>query len=216
MKTSLAALLCSLVLPAHAAGGHHAVDDASILDPGQCQLEVWAEHSSAHALQHVGPACRAGAVEVALNLDRSTGTPSHIELIGPQLKWAREVAPGWSLGVAAGVNWQRGTSGPVNQWLLVPLTWQPRSDLLVHLNIGRDFRRQGPDARLRGIAMEWQPSLNWQGLLEWWDAGAGSHRRQGLRYLWNDQLSLDLSHAQAQGHAGKAWWTLGLNWTWQR
>jgi len=30
-----------VAFPAWAAGGHHAVDDATILDPGACEFETW-------------------------------------------------------------------------------------------------------------------------------------------------------------------------------
>ena len=55
----------------HAAGGHFAVDDAAILDVGTCGVEAWWERADpAGSLLHLGPACRVGPVELAINADR--------------------------------------------------------------------------------------------------------------------------------------------------
>src|SRR3954447_16160664 len=78
----------------HAAGGHFAVDDAAILEVGTCLLETWWERADhAGSLLHLGPACRVGPVELALNADRlqppdrAAQTP-----VGPQVKWAVSIA----------------------------------------------------------------------------------------------------------------------------
>ena len=44
----LALLACLLGLTGHAyaAGGHHAVEDAALLEPGQCQVEFWHDRQS--------------------------------------------------------------------------------------------------------------------------------------------------------------------------
>ena len=51
---------------AQAAGGHHAVDDAEIVEPGRCELEGWHERSSGSGrLLHTEVACRVEPVELA-------------------------------------------------------------------------------------------------------------------------------------------------------
>ena len=46
LREAVLVSIASLVaMAARAAGGHHSVDDATILDPGQCQLETWFEHA---------------------------------------------------------------------------------------------------------------------------------------------------------------------------
>lgn len=52
---------------ANAAGGHQAVDDATLLDAGRCKFERWAERDTggARSLYHLGTGCRVGAVEPA-------------------------------------------------------------------------------------------------------------------------------------------------------
>jgi hypothetical protein len=200
-----------------AAGGHHAVDDAAIADPGQCQVELWAEHSPQHHLQHLGPACNIAGAEVGINLDRNALSPSPtLRLRGVQSKWAWELRPGLSAGLAVGATWQSGGPPDRTYSLLLPMTWQPRDDLWLHLNLGRDFRHAATDLTRRGIAMEWQPHPQWQGLVEWFDDGLRLQRRAGLRYIPTSQLSIDLSRAQATTGQREAWWTLGLTWTWNR
>lgn len=60
-------VLIASVPRARAAGGHHAVDDAAILEPGQCYIETWLgrETRGARRLLHAGPACRVAGVDSA-------------------------------------------------------------------------------------------------------------------------------------------------------
>jgi hypothetical protein len=214
---ALAAAWLGLQGTAQAAGGHHAVDDAAVLAPGQCQAEVWFEQADERRLVHVGPACRLGGVELGLNLDdgRQRGTPE-LRSIGPQVKWVTELLPTLSVGAVWGATWQNVSTHSAGQSLLVPLTWTPHPDVAVHLNLGRDLRPQGRDLTRRGAALEWKPSPQWQGLAEWFDDGLSAHRRLGLRRLISADLSLDLSRAAPVGRTSDAWWTVGLNWTFAR
>lgn len=216
---ALLAVAASLLwpLPSHAAGGHHAVDDASILDAGQCQIETWAEQGRGYRLQHVGPACRLADVELGLNLDRNAPPgAATLRTAGLQLKWARELQPGLSWGVIWSATWQSASPRLAGQAVLLPLTWSPREDLSVHVNVGRDFHRSAPDHGRYGLALEWQPSPRWQGVVEHWDDGLRAHNRVGARHLVSEALSVDLSRAQPQGLAREAWWSLGLNWVFAR
>ncbi len=220
-RPRLAALLAGLVvlLPigGHAAGGHHAVDDASTLDPGQCQVEVWIEQAPGRQLQHLGPACQAWGVEIGLNLERSA-TSAEPTLIskGLQLKWARELAPGFSLGAVWAAGWQSGSPRFAGHSLLIPLTWTPRDEMALHLNVGRDFPAQAASVTHYGIAFEWQPDAHWQGLIEGWHDGRGAQGRGALRYLVNERVSVDISRARVLKAPGGSWWTLGLNWAFER
>lgn len=217
LRRILAAVWLGLQGTAQAAGGHHAVDDAAILEPGQCQAEFWFERADGRRLAHVGPACRLGDVELGLNLDdgRLSGAPG-LRSGGPQLKWATELLPTLSVGAVWDATWQNTQPHRMGQSLLIPLTWAPREDVAIHLNLGRDLRHQAADLTRRGVALEWLPHPQWQGLAEWFDDGLRTHRRLGLRHLVSERLSLDLSRAAPVGQAGDAWWTVGLNWTFAR
>lgn len=195
-----------------AAGGHHAVDDASILDAGQCQVEVWAEQASRHALQHVGPACGLAGVELGLNLERSAvGTGSAAGSAGAQVKWAADVQPGLAVGVVWAAGWQGANARFTGQTLLLPVSWSPREDLDLHVNVGRDLRPHAADVECLGVALEWKPTANGQALVEWWRDSSGSQARLGWRYVIRDGLSVDLSRAESLRHSGAGWWTAGLN-----
>ena len=107
-----AAYLCGLAATqTHAAGGHHSVDDAAILDAGQCQVETWTDQhaNNAQDLLHVGPACRVGMVEIGLNLEREHGSEGRTVRASPQVKWAFAIGDSLSAGVLATAGWQGDT-----------------------------------------------------------------------------------------------------------
>ena len=91
----LAALLCcGAAAHGQAVAGHFAVDDAALLEAGQCQLDTWVEREgSARSLLHVGPACRIGPVELGLNADRTQSSGQKpATIVGAQIKWAAATA----------------------------------------------------------------------------------------------------------------------------
>lgn len=211
-----AALLGFALHEAHAAGGHHAVDDAVILEPGECQVEIWADRARAGArtLVHVGPACRVGALEVGLNLDRARiAGDAAVRSGGPQLKWAAPLTASLSVGAVAWTTWQDIEPRLAGSSLVIPLTWQATERLAVHVNLGRDFRRRGPDMQRSGAALEWAALPQWSFVAERFRENEGNFRRFGARYEVSKVLSLDLSQARGLSGAAPAWWTLGVNWT---
>ncbi|ALV07512.1 hypothetical protein [Roseateles depolymerans] len=206
-----------------AAGGHHAVDDASILDAGQCQVELWAEQGSRHVLQHVGPACRVADVELGLNLERSAmGTGASTGSAGAQIKWAADVQPGLAVGMVWAAGWQGATARFTGQTLLLPVSWSPREGLDLHVNVGREWRPHAADGEHRadverlGAALEWKATLHGQALVEWWRDSGGPQARVGWRYAIRDGLSVDASRAESLRHSRSGWWTVGLNWVFAR
>jgi hypothetical protein len=214
-----AATAVSLTVTAlHAAGGHHTVDDAMLLDSGQCQLETWFERGNGGAgtLLHVEPGCRVGAVELALSLERSRADRSTLTLAGLQLKWARALGEGWSAGIvlagAAGDREPRWRGSTV----LLPLTWQATDSVLAHLNIGRDFRHREADSARHGIALEWLASGSWSFVGERFDEGGAGFWRAGARWSVTPALQVDLSRARALAGGAGRWWTLGLSWSFER
>ncbi|MDH0864440.1 hypothetical protein [Mitsuaria sp. GD03876] len=220
MPLVLLVLLTGLLLPLSclAAGGHHAVDDAVIAVPGQCNLELWAERSNLdrRQRQHAGLGCYVLGVEAEINADRETAQPvPNLHAHAVQLKWATDLRPRLAIGLVGALSWQ--DQAPRSQRsLLVPLSWTPRDDLALHLNLGRAFVRGGEDRTQRGIAVEWQMVAGWQLLVEHFHDGLRPMSRLGLRHDVNERLSLDLSFARASatGRGPKeGWWTAGVNWT---
>lgn len=207
-----------------AAGGHHSVDDASILDAGQCQLETWFERETANArqLQHLGPACRLGALEIGLNADRvrlgavdSSGSETSTTF-GLQLKWAAALSEQLSIGAELAGRWQGRSADYQGGTVVLPLSWQLSEPLALHLNLGRDVgpdRLTGGGGRAHlGAALEWSPRESWTWVAERYREGGLNYGRLAGRWTLGPAVSLDLSRAQGLGRNGPAaWWTLGLN-----
>lgn len=209
----LAALLLCAGSAVHAMGGHFWVDDAVLLDPGQCQLETWAEREQggARTLVHVGPGCRVGPVELGVSWERShrAGEDSG-RTVAPQLKWAHPLDDRWSVGLVLTGLWQTG-SGYQGSTVLVPLTWHAGDKLQVHLNLGRDV---GPGAVGRsrgGAALEWAPSPKLSLIAERFRENDAQSWRVGTRWSVQPDWSIDLSRATPLHGPTPAWWTLGLN-----
>lgn len=125
----------------HAAGGHHAVDDASILDPGRCHVETWIEYnrSDRGRAAIVGPACHGFGLEWTLGLSHARLDGEGDNRVAPQVKWAMETAvPGLSIGVLAGTELRARHLRRNAHFLVLPATLAfDDGDLLLHANIGR-------------------------------------------------------------------------------
>ncbi len=218
MKTKITALLFAAALgtcsTAWAAGGHHAVDDAAILDPGQCQLETWYDHESggSRRLLHLGPACRIGAVEVGLNFDRLQA--AKVTGGGPQVKWATALSKDLSVGVLASANWLSLSSHYGFTSIVVPVSWQVSEQVALHVNAGRDFRAGKSDISRAGASVEWAPNATWMGVAERWRENGFNYARVGGRWNVSPALSLDLSRARSVGSGPPGWWTLGVTLVW--
>jgi len=219
LREAVLVSIASLVaMAARAAGGHHSVDDATILDPGQCQLETWFEHaeSSGAHLGHVGPACRVGPVELGLNFDAiRTSVGERTNFGGVQAKWARPLTEKISIGAVVSATWQDRSPHHVGTGILVPLTWQATEALQIHVNAGRDFLDNAPDADRGGIAAEWSASQEWSFVAERFRELHTDRWRLAARYTLNTKVSFDLSRAQGLGKAPSSW-TAGVNWVFDR
>ena len=202
---------------AHAAGGHHAVDDAAILAPGRCEIESWVDRQSGGegALVHVGTACRAGPVELGLSLDHARTDRGSITVMGPQLKWARSLSDAWSVGAVVSTAWKDSSPRHVVSTLVLPLTWQPTEAVLIHANVGRDFWRGERDTNRAGAAAEWAASETWSFVVERFRQADFNFWRVGARYSLSPALDVDFSRTRGSGEA-IGWWTLGLTWTFDR
>ena len=125
----------------------------TILDPDACQLELWIDRASGGrgTLLHAGPACRVGPVELGLNLDRFHADGSGTDTAGVlQLKWARELLPGLSAGIALAVGVRDHSPNFLGTSIVLPFTWQASESLRVHVNAGRDFVHGAADLTQRG------------------------------------------------------------------
>ena len=208
-----------LALSAQAAGGHHAVDDANMLEAGHCSLENWVERQTQgdRTLVHGGSTCRVGPVELGLNLEREKFKGLDAKtVLGPQLKWAYGLTPGLSIGVVAGASFNTASARFAASSVVLPLTWRFAPSLAAHANWGRDLVRGGPDLPRAGLALELSPTKTWSLVGERFVQAQAHSTRLGGRWTVTPGLSVDLSRARTLGGAGPSWVTVGLNWELQR
>jgi len=199
----------------HAAGGHFAVDDATILEPGQCQVEVWRESADGVGwLWHVGPACRVGPVELALNAEhlRLDHLPSQTTL-GPQVKWATAIDDRLSVGVVAAAAWRVATPHYVGATLYAPLSARLTESLHAHFNVGRDWLRSGPSRARGGMALEWQAAPAWVLIAERFRQLGGDFARVGVQWQASEAIGFDLSRTRGLGAASASGWAIGVTGT---
>jgi hypothetical protein len=202
-----------------AAGGHHAVDDAAMAEPGQCLVETWVDRQQGggRSLLHVGPACRVGAVELGLNVDRTRAQGAGtVGFAGAQVKWAHDFNAAFAAGAVLAATMQDGSPRYAGTTLVLPFTFTPDPALRLHLNLGRDFRAHLPDTSRWGTAVEWTVVPQWDLIAERFREVGVTHWRAGARWTLLPTLSIDLSRAQGVHHARPAWWTVGVNWVFAR
>ena len=199
----------------HAAGGHLAVEDAAILDVGACLIETWWERADhAGSLLHLGPACRVGPVELAINADRiqprdrAAQTP-----VGPQIKWAATIDDRVSIGLVALAAWQGFTPRYAGATLYVPLTLRVADALLLNVDVGRDWLRDLPTRGRAGASLEWQATPEWTIIGERFRQFGSDFARLGVQWQQSNSLGFDLSRARGVGATSAATWTLGATWT---
>ncbi|MEJ7687153.1 MAG: hypothetical protein WKG52_09270 [Variovorax sp.] len=199
------------------AGGHFDVDDAYLLDPGQCQYETWLSRTRVEPARnfHFGPACRLGPFEVGIAFDRSsTGQSAAESNLGPQIKWAffgGSEAP-FSAAVAWSTTRNFSTHGKPGRQLLLPLTWRGAENLRVHANLGADWST-GDSVRTsrRGAAVEWALLDDRLSLIAERNRAHGLWTsRLGARLHLTPLVSLDISAARSSPD-GARMFVVGLN-----
>lgn len=199
------------------AGGHHAVDDAAILDEGACKVESWIARGGGERLLHPGAGCRVGPLELSAGADSARADGSSATGYGLAAKWAAEVATGVSLGVVLAPGWQaRVRPRYQGSTVLALATWAPRDDLALHFNLGRDFLHRADDEARHGASVEWTPRADWALVLERFRAEQTHFVRAGVRWSLREGWSVDLSRAQRLSGPGASDWTLGATWEFAR
>jgi hypothetical protein len=214
-----AVLLMAVSGPALAAGGHFTVDDAALLDPGQCQIEGWVEHESRadRRVAHVGPNCGLGPVEAGLGWDRSRLRAVDAPMAtSAYVKWAVGITDAVGIGATVAGNWQAAAPRYAGTTILIPVSWRIDDALHAHVNIGRDYPRGGTHANRAGVAVEWRPAARWLVIAEQFRQSEASFARIGLRWEPTKALGIDLSRADRWSGPSSAWWTLGISWTFEQ
>jgi hypothetical protein len=196
---------------AQAAGGHFAVDDASLLEAG-CEQETWVSHfQRGTQLLHAGVNCRVGPIEFdgAGESSRSQGVGSTQWNL--EAKWAHELDPSWSIGLDAQPFWSvQQDPHYVGTRSYAILTWKPDEHLQLNADAGRDWLRRDRDFARGGLSFEWQAFGAWTLVGERFVDTGTHYARLGTHWAGERGWSADLSYAQRLAGPARSSWSLGL------
>ena len=214
LQKSIQSLLFLLAWPVGvmAAGGHHAVDDAAMLEAGSCKIEGWSAAGPADARSvRAGAGCRVGALELSLGTEQLRNDRASAHAWGVQVKWAHELQPGVAMGLSLAPIWQGRSAQDYQGSVAMGLfTWEAVQYLRLHLNLGRLLRQRGPDDTLGGVSLDWRFLADWQAMVERFRVDSTHFARAGLRWTPVKGWSLDTSRAQALSGPRGSVWTLGV------
>ncbi len=207
-------LLSVAVLPfdTHAAASL-LVDDASITDAGQCQLESWARHTRDGLEWTAVPACTVADTEWSLGLTRLPGQSAAQWAVGAKRVLVAPVQRRWGLAASAslGGTAHRPRSDAWN--LTVPLTvaLDAQDRVQLHLNLGWAHHAH-VQGRTSGVGIDVALHRDWSLLAESArDADRQRSSQLGLRRVLWPGASVDLLAGQVHHQRTTRWLTLGLN-----
>ncbi len=197
------------------ASGHFDVDDSGMLDPGQCQYELWNARSNGETRNflHFGPSCRIGPVELGATYDRYSDPTGRFDLFGPQLKWMflGDSQSFVSATLSAGVS---GNSWSSHKWakqVVVPVSFLVRRDFLIHTNLGYDWAiSTNEKTRRYGVQGEWALNERYTLIAERIRAFESWNTRVGVRYSITPLISVDASAGHSSGSL-KNTFVIGFN-----
>lgn len=205
-------VLCCGAAPAAWAARPLVTDDASVLDPGQCQLETWVQRDPRHTHYWIVPACHAwddwevGVGAARLHPRSSSSDRANLALLQAKTVLAAPKDGWWRLGLAVADEFQpaRGLAGT---WSLnLPLTVDLRDDLLQwHTNLGWRRERQGQPAATWATALEAVLGQRAALTVEAFGIrGGGAWRQLGLRYtLLPGHMDLDVQWGMKAGSGSR-------------
>jgi hypothetical protein len=209
---ALMLVMLGLPLGVSAAGGHHAVDDAELLDPGVCEVEGWwSQGRGQRALLHAGSGCRIGPVELGLGVDQDRDDEGTVRPWSLQAKWAAEVRPGLKVGMSLSPSWtpkirprERAVvwTGLVTGAIGEQVRW--------HANLGRAWTWPGTSETRLGVSADWSFRPGWQVMVERYKQDGGHQARAGLRWQPTQGWTVDASRSLHLAGTGAPSTTLGL------
>ncbi|GAB3657495.1 hypothetical protein [Ramlibacter alkalitolerans] len=195
-----------------AAGGHHGVDDATILPQGECEQETWfTRQVGGDRLLHAGFNCRVGPVELGIAAEHPRAVADSGTGWNAEAKWAAEVAAGVSVGIDLQPVWQPGQRPRfVGTRAVAIATWVARPELALHLNVGRDFLRSATNVPRHGVGADWTPLERWTFTAERYLQDRTQQLRAGVRWEAGRLWKVDFSRAQRLHGPAPSNWTIGL------
>jgi hypothetical protein len=209
-----ATLLCCYSLLAWSAGGHFAVDDATLADPGRCQIEAWyTRHDRGSREYTLVPACNpTGNLELGLGVTRlSPKSDLQLELSAKTL--VRELTLdtiGWGIAVVSQHNDDLSRLEAIQAYVPVSIPLVP--GVLVHANLGWDYQRHDADSMTWGLGTDIGLTDNMHLIGEVWGHHRGGSAAQiGLRFVVKE-ANIDVSYGRNRG-GDEDWFTVGTAWT---
>lgn len=216
----LALLACACSGAALAAGGHYAVDDATIADPGRCQVEAW--HTRIRGGDYafnVAPACSLGRLELTLE-GRSARVDAWERGFLVQGKWlGREVTEAqWGWAFTAGAERDRGQGRVTEHFVNLPVSAPLHGgDTLLRVNAGAARERDTRRTHLTwGVGADRALSERLHVLGEVYGGGDGERAIQlGLRAspVTGEEKHIDLSVGASLRESDDRWLVVGFGVT---
>jgi hypothetical protein len=219
--TRLAAGFLGLLANASAhAGRPMVVDDATIVDPGMCQLEAWTQRPQGQDEAWAVPSCRIGAWELGAGIGRirpGAGAAYHAQALQAKTVFRPLQPNGWAVGLTIADQYRFGGSLDGDVSVLVPLTVSLLDDRVrVHANAGwtrlQATRRGGA---LWALGAEWAVRAPLTLTLETYGTQHGhAYAQAGMSVqVIPDRLALDAGLGQRVGRAGlERYATVGLTY----
>lgn len=189
-RLAILAALSLSAAPAHAGGGAHVIDDATVETPGTCHLESWlTRYDENRGLVNLSPACTREAwpdLEIGAAFQHGWDGRTHSSA-GPALKLnLRPVERGWGVALATAATWSLDSGRFETASIIVPVTIPVNERLRVNLNAGWLYAHASRDrhAMFAGAQVEAQIAPDLSAMAEVFGRDRGPAGGQvGLR--WN-------------------------------
>lgn len=189
------------------------VDDASITDAGQCQLESWARHTRDGQEWTAVPACTVADTEWSLGLTRLPGQSAAQWAVGAKRVLVAPVQRRWGLAASASLGGTAHRPRSDDWNLTVPLTvaLDAQDRVQLHLNLGWAHHAH-VQGRTSGVGIDVALHRDWSLLAESArDAGRQRSSQLGLRRVLWPGASVELLAGQVHHQRTTRWLTLGFN-----
>lgn len=198
------------------------VDDASIADPGTCQVESWTQHTASQSEYWALPACNVGGTwELAAGVGRirpdGPFAAENAGIVRAKTVFRPLEKNGWGIGLTIANQFQQGTGALGDVSAIVPASVSLWDDqVLLHANLGvLRARASGAVGAVWAAGGEWAATPAFAFTLEAYGAGhAPNFRQAGARYTAiPDRLAFDAGAGARLGrHGGERYYTLGVTY----
>ena len=195
------------------AGGQFAVDDAAVLDKGRCQVEIWgdSEHRAPTRVTHLGPSCRAGPVELGLNIDRLPNADADsTTLAGVQAKWATALTDRLSVGAVAAAARDATHGRDTVTTVYAPVTFKASNAVALNVNLGWDFFQHLSTQQHSGVSIDWAPVKPLTFTAERFRQNGNDAARVGVHWDACSWFAVETSRNWSLETGGPRGWTLGI------